>query len=208
MQLQRLLLNKLLTHRVYMLKRIFDILFSLIILLTILIWLVPLACLLIFLTTGEKPFFFQERVGKNGKFFFIYKFRTMKGFPPVNDPLLSIEETHRITKLGRVLRKYRIDEFPQFINVLKGEMSIVGPRPERQEFLDNIIKEIPNYKELQCLQPGITSLGQIRFGYADTFAQMKIRARYDLVYLDNLSLWTDIKIIVLTVLVVVKGKGK
>jgi len=191
-----------------MLKRIFDILFSLIILLTILIWLVPLTCLLIFLTTGEKPFFFQERVGKKGKLFFIYKFRTMKGFPPVNDPLLSAEETHRITKLGRVLRKYRIDEFPQFINVLKGEMSIVGPRPERQEFLDNIIKEIPDYKELQCLQPGITSLGQIRFGYADTFAQMKIRARYDLVYLDNLSLWTDIKIIVLTVLVVVKGKGK
>ena len=87
-------------------------------------------------------------------------------------------------------------------------MSIVGPRPERQQFLDNIIREIPNYAELQFLKPGITSLGQIRFGYADTFAQMKIRARYDLVYLDNLSLWTDIKIILYTIIVVIKGKGK
>ncbi|NJB82172.1 sugar transferase [Wenyingzhuangia aestuarii] len=191
-----------------MLKRIFDILFSFVVLITVLSWLAPLVAFLIFITTGERPFFFQKRVGKKGRLFHIYKFRTMKGFPPVNDPLLSDEETHRITKLGKILRKYRIDEFPQFVNVLKGDMSIVGPRPERQEFLDNIIKEIPTYADLQCLKPGITSLGQIRFGYADTFAQMKIRARYDLVYLDNLSLWTDIKIILLTVLVVIKGKGK
>ncbi|NIJ43883.1 lipopolysaccharide/colanic/teichoic acid biosynthesis glycosyltransferase [Wenyingzhuangia heitensis] len=191
-----------------MFKRIFDILFSFIILITVLSWLVPIVAVLIFATTGEKPFFFQKRVGRKGKLFNIYKFRTMKGFPPVNDPLLSDEETHRITKLGKILRKYRIDEFPQFLNVLKGDMSVVGPRPERQEFLDNILKEIPTYSCLQRLRPGITSLGQIRFGYADTFAQMKIRARYDLVYLDNLSLWTDIKIILLTVLVVIKGKGK
>ncbi|ANW97214.1 hypothetical protein AXE80_13345 [Wenyingzhuangia fucanilytica] len=191
-----------------MLKRIFDILFSLIVVATILIWLIPLIAILILITTGEKPFFFQQRVGKQGKLFNIFKLRTMKGYPPVNDPLLSAEETVRITKMGKFLRKYRIDEFPQFINVLIGDMSIVGPRPERQQFLDNIIKEIPNYADLQCLKPGITSLGQIRFGYADTFAQMKIRARYDLVYLDNLSLWTDIKIILYTIVVVIKGKGK
>ncbi|MGY5352128.1 sugar transferase [Wenyingzhuangia sp. IMCC45533] len=191
-----------------MLKRFFDIVFSFFIMLIILTWLIPVICFLIVITTGERPFFFQKRVGKKGAHFNIYKFRTMKGIPPVNDPLLSAEETVRITKLGKILRKYRIDEFPQFVNVLKGDMSIVGPRPERQEFLDNIISEMPNYVELQCLRPGITSLGQIRFGYADTFAQMKIRARYDLVYLDNLSLWTDIKIILLTVLVVIKGKGK
>lgn len=191
-----------------MLKRIFDILFSLLVISTILIWLIPIIALLIVLTTGERPFFFQKRVGKKGKKFNIFKFRTMKGFPPVNDPLLSAEETVRITKMGKILRKYRIDEFPQFMNVLIGDMSIVGPRPERQEFLDDIIKEIPQYSALQCLKPGITSLGQIRFGYADTFAQMKIRARYDLVYLDNLSLWTDIKIILYTVIVVIKGKGK
>ncbi len=191
-----------------MLKRTFDILFSFLVIATILIWLIPLVCVLIILTTGERPFFFQERVGRNGTFFNIYKFRSMKGVPPVNDPLLSAEETYRITKLGKILRKYRIDEFPQFINVFLGDMSIVGPRPERQQFLDNIIKEIPTYAELQRLKPGITSLGQIRFGYADTFAQMKIRARYDLVYLDNLSLWIDIKIILLTIVVVIKGKGK
>ncbi|MEN8765107.1 MAG: sugar transferase [Wenyingzhuangia sp.] len=191
-----------------MLKRIFDILFSLFVLVSILIWLIPLIALLIFMTTGERPFFFQERVGREGKPFSIFKFRTMKGYPPVNDPLLSAEETFRITKMGKTLRKYRIDEFPQFLNVLLGSMSIVGPRPERQQFLDNIIEEIPQYSALQSLRPGITSLGQIRFGYADTFAQMKIRARYDLVYLDNLSLWTDIKIIMYTVVVVIKGKGK
>ena len=87
-------------------------------------------------------------------------------------------------------------------------MSIVGPRPERQFFLDNIIKHIPRYKELQKLRPGITSLGQIRYGYADSIDQMKLRARYDLVYLDNVSLLTDIKIILYTVVVVIKGKGK
>lgn len=191
-----------------MFKRIFDILFSFIVVITVLIWLIPVIAILIFITTGERPFFFQKRVGQNGREFNIFKLRTMKGFPPVNDPLLSAEETVRITKMGKILRKYRIDEFPQFINVLIGDMSIVGPRPERQQFLDNIIREIPNYAELQCLKPGITSLGQIRFGYADTFAQMKIRARYDLVYLDNLSLWTDIKIILYTIIVVIKGKGK
>lgn len=191
-----------------MLKRGFDILFSLFVLIVLLIWITPIVALVIILTTGEKPFYKQERVGKNGKLFKIYKFRSMKGVPPVNDPLLSAEETVRITKFGKFIRKYRIDEFPQFYNVLKGEMSIVGPRPERQYFLDLIISHIPRYKELQNLKPGITSLGQIRYGYADTLDQMKLRARYDLVYLDNLSLWTDLKIILYTLVVVFNGKGK
>ena len=191
-----------------MLKRGGDIIFSIIVILTILLWMVPIVTLIIFMTTGEKPFYRQERVGKNGKLFQIYKFRSMNGVPPVNDPLLSDEESFRITHFGRFLRKFRIDEFPQFFNVLMGEMSIVGPRPERQFFLDTIISHIPRYKELQKLRPGITSLGQIRYGYADSIDQMKLRARYDLVYLDNVSLLTDIKIILYTVIVVVKGKGK
>jgi len=191
-----------------MLKRGGDIIFSIIVILTILLWMVPIVALIIFMTTGEKPFYRQERVGKNGKLFQIYKFRSMKGVPPVNDPLLSDEESFRITHFGRFLRKFRIDEFPQFFNVLIGEMSIVGPRPERQFFLDTIISHIPRYKELQKLRPGITSLGQIRYGYADSIDQMKLRARYDLVYIDNVSLLTDIKIILYTVIVVVKGKGK
>lgn len=191
-----------------MLKRFFDILFSLWVICFFLIWIAPIVALLIFITTGERPFYKQERVGKKGRLFQIYKFRSMKGVPPVNDPLLSAEETVRITSMGKFLRKYRIDEFPQFYNVLIGEMSVVGPRPERQYFLDLIISQIPRYKELQDLRPGITSLGQIRYGYADTLEQMKLRARYDLLYIDNISLWTDIKIILYTLIVVVKGKGK
>ncbi len=156
----------------------------------------------------EKTFFTQERVGKNGISFKILKFKSMKGASPMNDPLLSKDESSRITKLGAILRKYRIDEFPQFINVLKGEMSIVGPRPERRFFLDEIISYLPKYKEMQRLQPGITSLGQIKYGYADNLKQMLKRARYDLIYLDSLSLWTDLKIILKTVNVVIEGKGR
>lgn len=189
-------------------KRTIDILMSFSVIFFLLVWLTPLVSLILFVTTRENPFYSQLRVGRNGKLFQIYKFRSMKGVPPVNDPLLSKEETQRITKFGKLLRKYRIDEFPQFYNVLIGQMSVVGPRPERAHFLDLIIRHIPRYKELQKLRPGITSLGQIRYGYADSLEQMKLRARYDLVYLDNLSLWTDIKIILYTVIVVIQGKGK
>lgn len=191
-----------------MIKRAFDILFSLFVIVFILSWMTPIIAIIIIVTTFERPFYKQERVGRKGKPFKIYKFRSMKGVPPVNDPLLSDEESVRITKFGKLLRKYRIDEFPQFFNVLIGQMSVVGPRPERQFFLDMIISHIPRYRELQELRPGITSLGQIRYGYADSLEQMKLRARYDLVYLDNLSLFTDIKIILYTMIVVVKGKGK
>lgn len=189
-------------------KRIFDIVFSLIVLFTILIWLAPLVAIIIWLESGEKTFFKQERIGKNGKPFNIYKFKSMKGVCPVNDPLLSKDEEARITKFGHFIRKYRIDEFPQFYNVLIGDMSIVGPRPERQFFLDEMMSHIPKYKQIQLLKPGITSLGQIKYGYADTLEQMLKRARYDLIYLDNLTLWTDLKVIISTVKIVLQGKGK
>lgn len=189
-------------------KTIFDIVFSILVIVFILSWLTPIVALLIFLESKEKTFFTQKRVGKNGKTFNILKFKSMKGTPPENDPLLSKDEAARITKFGKFIRKYRIDEFPQFINVLKGEMSIVGPRPERHVFLDEIIKYIPKYKKMQDLKPGITSLGQIKYGYADNLDQMLKRARYDLVYLDNLSFVTDIKIILSTIIIVIKGKGR
>ncbi|WP_456463118.1 sugar transferase [Lutibacter sp.] len=189
-------------------KTIFDIIFSSLVIVFILSWLIPIVALFIFLESKEKTFFTQKRVGKNGKTFNILKFKSMKGTPPENDPLLSKDEEARITKFGKFIRKYRIDEFPQFINVLKGEMSIVGPRPERQVFLDEIIKYIPKYKKIQQLKPGITSLGQIKYGYADNLDQMLKRARYDLVYLDNLSFITDIRIILSTVIIVIKGKGR
>ena len=189
-------------------KTIFDIIFSSLVIVFILSWLIPIVALFIFLESKEKTFFTQKRVGKNGKTFNILKFKSMKGTPPENDPLLSKDEEARITKFGKFIRKYRIDEFPQFINVLRGEMSIVGPRPERQVFLDEIIKYIPKYKKIQQLKPGITSLGQIKYGYADNLDQMLKRARYDLVYLDNLSFITDIRIILSTVIIVIKGKGR
>ena len=189
-------------------KRIFDVSFSIIVIITILSWLAPLVGLIIFFESGERMFFHQERVGKNGKLFKIYKFKSMRGNSPINDPLLSKDEAVRITKFGRFIRKYRIDEFPQFINVLKGEMSIVGPRPERQVFLDEIMNHIPKYKEIQKLKPGITSLGQVKYGYADDLEQMLKRARYDLIYLDNLSLRTDFRVILSTIKVVFEGKGR
>lgn len=189
-------------------KKIFDFVFSLFVTVAILSWLVPLVACIIFLESGEGPFFKQERIGKNGKPFNIYKFKSMKGDPPVNDPLLSKDESKRITKFGKFIRKYRIDEFPQFINVLKNEMSVVGPRPERQFFLDEVTEIIPRYKKLLMLKPGITSLGQIKYGYADDLEQMLKRARYDLLYLDNLSFWTDINVILNTIIIVFKGKGR
>lgn len=189
-------------------KRIFDVLFSVMLILIILWWFIPIVALLVFIDSRESIFYVQERVGKNNKPFNIIKFRTMRGTPPTNDPLLSKDEQLRITPFGKILRKYRIDEFPQFYNVLKGEMSVVGPRPEREQFLVKIMKYLPKYKELQQLKPGITSLGQIRFGYADTLEEMLKRARYDLKYLNNLNFWTDIKVILTTVWVVLKGNGK
>jgi lipopolysaccharide/colanic/teichoic acid biosynthesis glycosyltransferase len=189
-------------------KRIFDIIFSSIIIVTILSWLIPLVAVIIFLESKENTFYTQERVGKNGKPFQILKFKSMRGKSPVNDPLLSDDEYSRITKFGHFLRKYRIDEFPQFLNVLKGEMSVVGPRPERQYFLDKITTQIPKYKEIQKLKTGITSIGQIKYGYADNLNQMVIRARYDLIYLNNLTLFTDFKVILGTIKVVFEGKGK
>lgn len=178
------------------------------VLVLILSWLTPLVAIIIWLESRENTFFKQERIGKNGKPFNIFKFKSMKGVCPVNDPLLSKDEEARITKFGHFIRKYRIDEFPQFYNVLIGDMSIVGPRPERQFFLDEMVKYIPKYKQMQLLKPGITSLGQIRYGYADTLEQMLKRAKYDLIYLDNLTFWTDIKVIISTIKIVFQGKGK
>lgn len=189
-------------------KRIFDILFSALVCIFVLSWLTPLIAIIIFLESRENLFFTQKRIGKFGKPFIIYKFKSMKGVPPVNDPLLSNDEKNRITKFGKFMRTYRIDEFPQFVNVLLGEMSIVGPRPERQQFLDKVIAQIPKYELMQQLKPGITSIGQIKYGYADSISQMLNRARYDLIYLENLNYRTDLKVIFATVKVVFKGTGK
>ena len=124
-----------------------------------------------------------------------------------NGPQLSSEDDRRITPLGHILRKYRLDEFPQFWNVLKGDMSIVGPRPERKFFIDQIVKEAPYYYLLHNVKPGITSLGMVKYGYAGDVEKMIERLRYDVLYYENMSLALDITILFYTVKTVLTGKG-
>jgi len=155
------------------------------------------------------PFFYtQERLGKNGKTFKIIKLRSMYRDAEVQGPQLSSEDDPRITPWGRTMRKFRLDELPQFLNVLKGDMAIVGPRPERQFFFDQIIATAPQYKYLLKVKPGITSWGMVKFGYAENVEEMIERARYDLIYTENITLVNDIKILFYTLVTVLQGRGK
>ena len=158
--------------------------------------------------SGKGPVLFsQTRIGKGGKPFIILKFRSMQSNAENNTPLLSSKNDTRITAIGRFMRKHRLDEIPNLINVLKGEMSLVGPRPERQYFIDQIIKKAPHYKRLHKIKPGITSWGQVKYGYASDVDSMIERLEYDLLYVENMSLLIDLKIIIYTVIIIIKGKG-
>lgn len=153
-------------------------------------------------------FFFQERIGKSGKRFRIIKFRTMYLDAEKDGPQLSSADDPRITKVGRFLRKTRLDEFPQFWNVIIGDMSLVGPRPERQFYMEQIAAIEPQFLELNSVRPGITSWGQVKYGYAENVEQMLQRMKYDLLYLKNISLALDFKIMLYTILIIFKGTGK
>lgn len=188
-------------------KRLLDILISVV----AIILLIPVYLILaIFVKSSSKgPIFFtQERVGLNGKPFNIIKFRTMYVDAELQGPQLSSTDDPRITKSGKIMRKMRLDEFPQFFNVVKGDMSLVGPRPERQHYISLIVEREPQFTQLNSVRPGITSWGQVKYGYAENVDQMVQRMKYDLLYLKNMSLALDFKIMLYTIMIVLKAKGK
>ncbi len=198
---------RLLFTREAIIKRVMDITVSLIMLFLCAPLFVIIA-ILIKLDSKGPVFYTQERIGKNGKPFTIYKFRSMYVDAEKHGPALSSENDPRVTRVGRFLRRLRLDELPQFFNVLKGDMSLVGPRPERRYYIDQIVKKAPEYLHLLKVRPGITSLGQVKFGYAENVDQMIERMKYDLLYLKNFSLILDLKILLYTIIVVLERKGK
>ena len=195
------------SFKIRFLKRSFDIIFASM----VLVFGSPVFLLLYIITkaTSRGPaFYMQERIGLNHKPFYMYKFRSMYIDAEKHGPQLSKDNDPRVTKWGFFIRETRLDELPQFWNVLKGEMSVVGPRPERQYYIEKIIEMAPNYRKLLRLKPGLTSIGQVHYGYAENVNQMCERMKFDLIYLQNVNFNSDLNIIYKTVKIMVQRKGK
>lgn len=185
-------------------KRSFDILFS-VIMLVLCAPVMALTAAVVKLTSRGTAFYCQERVGKGGRVFRIYKLRTMvRDAERATGPVLAQEYDRRITTIGRILRKTRIDEIPQFWNVLRGEMSIVGPRPERPEFAEEFALRIPGYAQRLNVRPGITGLAQV---YGDYLTSVYHKLRYDWIYMHRMSFWQELRILLMTVVVVLTRAG-
>ena len=188
-------------------KRITDIVTSSLALLALSPIMVAIA-VAVRLDSPGPAFYRQVRVGQHKRPFRIIKFRTMQRDAEQSGPALSRDDDPRITRVGHFLRKYRLDELPQFWNVLRGDMSLVGPRPEREFYVRQLVERVPQYSLVHQVRPGITSWGMVKYGYASTVEQMIERLPYDLIYLENISLGIDLKIMFHTIATVVRGKGK
>ena len=187
-------------------KQLMDIVISIL----ALVLLLPLSLVLIIgvmLSSSGPILYKQDRIGRFGREFQIFKFRSMYHNAEENGPELSSKHDPRVTRFGQMMRKHRLDEIPNFLNVLRGEMALVGPRPEREYFIDKIILTAPHYTHLQKVKPGITSWGQVKYGYAENVQEMIKRLRYDILYIENMSLFVDVKILFYTVITIVKGRG-